>query len=292
MRCPQCDFENRDGARFCKHCGGSLPAGGPEEAGPVCVHCGAALKPAARFCKRCGEPVAGTALPSTASLESPPGNAEFAAEAAIYAEPAYPVEPPLEAAPLPATRSRRLPRWLVWGGGGVALLCLLLVLALVVWRPFDKEATPTPPPEATATEESPPPTTATPTATPAPTPAPLRREALGDGARLTLSENPITVGEFLTLTVVFTNTGEAFARDVRVYLVQAGGALFGPPESTVSLAPGELAPQAQYTATFVLEALAAGLAPVEVNINLEWNTDPPSPELRRVGPVEVEVVLP
>ncbi|MBP8864448.1 MAG: zinc ribbon domain-containing protein, partial [Anaerolineae bacterium] len=49
MQCPQCGFENRDDARFCKRCGQSLP-GASAVAPPLCPACGAAVKPGARFC--------------------------------------------------------------------------------------------------------------------------------------------------------------------------------------------------------------------------------------------------
>ncbi|MBN1921954.1 MAG: zinc ribbon domain-containing protein [Anaerolineae bacterium] len=65
MQCPQCGFENREDARFCKRCGHVLQGASP----PViltCPVCGAALKPGARFCARCGHectPRPGSASP-------------------------------------------------------------------------------------------------------------------------------------------------------------------------------------------------------------------------------------
>jgi class 3 adenylate cyclase/tetratricopeptide (TPR) repeat protein len=46
MRCPQCDRENPEGARFCLHCGAALAL--------VCPHCHTELPPEARFCFACG----------------------------------------------------------------------------------------------------------------------------------------------------------------------------------------------------------------------------------------------
>ena len=75
MKCPNCQFENRDGAKFCKSCGFNLaalsqeaaPASAPA-APSVCASCGAALKPGAKFCTKCGTPVA---APATAPQPEP-----------------------------------------------------------------------------------------------------------------------------------------------------------------------------------------------------------------------------
>ena len=75
MKCPNCQFENRDGAKFCKSCGFNLAAlsqeaaPAPASAAPlVCASCGAALKPGAKFCTKCGTPVA---APATAPQPEP-----------------------------------------------------------------------------------------------------------------------------------------------------------------------------------------------------------------------------
>jgi class 3 adenylate cyclase/tetratricopeptide (TPR) repeat protein len=52
MRCPACDHENPDVARYCAACGASLTAS--------CPHCHAAASPGTRFCTSCGEPIAGS----------------------------------------------------------------------------------------------------------------------------------------------------------------------------------------------------------------------------------------
>lgn len=57
MQCPQCGFENRDDARFCKRCGHELPGASPHVLSN-CPACGAALKPGAHFCARCGQALA------------------------------------------------------------------------------------------------------------------------------------------------------------------------------------------------------------------------------------------
>ncbi len=46
MRCPACECENREGARFCLECGEGL--------GPRCPNCSAELLEGARFCDGCG----------------------------------------------------------------------------------------------------------------------------------------------------------------------------------------------------------------------------------------------
>src|SRR5215211_3096914 len=60
MQCPQCQHENREGARFCEQCGARLVR--------ACAQCGSVLSPTARFCSDCGTPVAST----TASLQPQP----------------------------------------------------------------------------------------------------------------------------------------------------------------------------------------------------------------------------
>ena len=50
MRCPQCQCDNPDEAKFCNTCGGKL--------GRVCVSCGQANPPDSRFCNHCGSPLA------------------------------------------------------------------------------------------------------------------------------------------------------------------------------------------------------------------------------------------
>jgi len=70
MQCPQCGFENRDDARFCKRCGQSLP-GASAVAPPLCPACGAAVKPGARFCARCGRPLASPAPQVAPPFQSP-----------------------------------------------------------------------------------------------------------------------------------------------------------------------------------------------------------------------------
>ncbi len=68
MRCPGCDGENTEGARFCASCGTPLSAN--------CSACAAQLVPGARFCSSCGTPAGGTVPVSAEEAEPPTGGAE------------------------------------------------------------------------------------------------------------------------------------------------------------------------------------------------------------------------
>lgn len=75
MKCPNCQFENRDNAKFCKSCGYKLEGllVKPEvtvNAVSVCSNCGAALKPDAKFCSKCGSTVAVSSV-SSAPVPAP-----------------------------------------------------------------------------------------------------------------------------------------------------------------------------------------------------------------------------
>ena len=51
MRCPTCQHENRDGARFCEACGSQLEL--------LCPMCGNPSRPGAAFCDSCGTSLKG-----------------------------------------------------------------------------------------------------------------------------------------------------------------------------------------------------------------------------------------
>lgn len=51
MRCPQCQHENREGAKFCEECGSKLEL--------VCPSCQTVLRPEAKFCDNCGTRIGG-----------------------------------------------------------------------------------------------------------------------------------------------------------------------------------------------------------------------------------------
>ena len=46
MRCSSCDFDNREGAKFCNECGAPLAL--------RCASCGAENQAGAKFCNECG----------------------------------------------------------------------------------------------------------------------------------------------------------------------------------------------------------------------------------------------
>ena len=47
MKCPKCQFENREGAKFCKRCGSKLELS--------CPSCGCPYQPGDGFCDECGQ---------------------------------------------------------------------------------------------------------------------------------------------------------------------------------------------------------------------------------------------
>ena len=62
MKCPQCQFENPDGSKFCLECGSRFEI--------PCPECGNPLPPTAKFCNECGHSLT---LPS----EPPPKDLSF-----------------------------------------------------------------------------------------------------------------------------------------------------------------------------------------------------------------------
>src|SRR5215213_6128002 len=50
MRCPSCDVDNPDRAKFCEECGAKLVR--------VCPQCAQEVRPTAKFCGECGTPLA------------------------------------------------------------------------------------------------------------------------------------------------------------------------------------------------------------------------------------------
>src|SRR5437899_2637308 len=63
MKCPRCQAENREGARFCRECGATF--------GAVCSSCGAQVEAGSKFCDGCGTPLATSPAPG-------PGPSRFA----------------------------------------------------------------------------------------------------------------------------------------------------------------------------------------------------------------------
>src|SRR5512136_2890221 len=50
MKCPNCHFDNREGAKFCNQCGDPF--------GIACQHCGSKNPPGSKFCNECGQNIA------------------------------------------------------------------------------------------------------------------------------------------------------------------------------------------------------------------------------------------
>ena len=64
MRCPRCNADAPDGAKFCIECGTPLR--------PRCPQCGADTLPRAKFCGECGAPLSGPpTAPPTSHLQLP-----------------------------------------------------------------------------------------------------------------------------------------------------------------------------------------------------------------------------
>jgi hypothetical protein len=57
MRCPHCQHENREGARFCAACGHSIAG--------ICLARGSQPPRGATFCDHCGTPLTGTTTAAT-----------------------------------------------------------------------------------------------------------------------------------------------------------------------------------------------------------------------------------
>jgi class 3 adenylate cyclase len=69
MRCPRCQAENPDNARFCEECGARLAL--------TCPHCGAEVSPGKKFCRSCGGPLA---VPPTDRVPPPVASPKHLAE--------------------------------------------------------------------------------------------------------------------------------------------------------------------------------------------------------------------
>src|SRR5919109_1541967 len=63
MKCPRCQYQNRQSAKFCEGCAAPLA--------PRCGNCGAEVGPMAKFCSECGHPTGVVAAPSAPRFGSP-----------------------------------------------------------------------------------------------------------------------------------------------------------------------------------------------------------------------------
>jgi class 3 adenylate cyclase/tetratricopeptide (TPR) repeat protein len=84
MKCPQCQFDNPEGMKFCGQCGTKLA--------PLCGQCGAENPPGFKFCGSCGSPLAAAAPAPVPPAPTPPDTPAPA--------PAAPTLRPATAAPV------------------------------------------------------------------------------------------------------------------------------------------------------------------------------------------------
>lgn len=152
MKCPNCQTENPDFAKFCKGCGSKLEAPAMEAA-IFCKACGESLKPGAKFCPKCGTSVAAPVPPVNAPV--PPVSAPVPPSAPTPppAKPVYegpnatvppvaPVPPkapvPQPAAPLPPKAPAPQPAASAPAkekkGAPIALIiiCAVIIIAAIV----------------------------------------------------------------------------------------------------------------------------------------------------------------
>lgn len=268
MKCPQCGFENRPNARFCKKCGHNLQA--EEEPlvrsqtsnSTVCPFCGGTIKPNARFCPRCGEKLSDEAFTSpTAAQPQPSASAPQPSAdqpAGGYAQPPHQPPPPSDE-PQPAEDS--LPRWLIWAGGALAFLCIIgLVVGGIKFGPgfFGSQEEPTPP-TATPTSSPQPSGTITPTTTPTitpTTPSPTSKPQIS----LVVSSNTIQRGNQITVTITVTNTNAITLSNLRYQLIGEWGDYLELTTDEMVKSEGKLAPQTSQSGTFQLQARDVGKA--------------------------------
>lgn len=74
MKCPNCENNLKDTAKFCGKCGAKIEQSAPpqETAENQCIECGHGLKPNAKFCPKCGAPQK-TQQPQEQPQNEPPG---------------------------------------------------------------------------------------------------------------------------------------------------------------------------------------------------------------------------
>jgi len=316
MKCPNCGFENRPEARFCKQCGDTLLEHGeplqapstheapPPPSGTICPACGATAKPGARFCPRCGKALeAKAAPPSPPSAQPSPAAQETAPSMPapqMYATPSS-TPPPAQPSTAPPATEDRFPRWLWWVGGIAAFLCLAAVLVVVlVLKPNifgageEPTATPTAAPsptaEATATVLPPtappattPPTAVPPTEPPPPEPAattptaePPAIPAFGAQVSISPSVTELRVNEPLTVTVTVVNSGEVTFGNLRYQLLGEWQPYLRVTTSEVVEHESDVVPGQSDAATFVLEAMQPGTARLQANVTVKTREDPPA----------------
>ena len=63
MKCPKCQFENREGVKFCEECGTKLDL--------ECSHCHATIPPGRKFCGECGNKLIKTSEAPVVNFSEP-----------------------------------------------------------------------------------------------------------------------------------------------------------------------------------------------------------------------------
>jgi len=63
MKCPKCQTENKEGARFCNECGTRLEI--------ICEKCKSRNSPGNKFCNECGQPLTKSREPSSSDYIDP-----------------------------------------------------------------------------------------------------------------------------------------------------------------------------------------------------------------------------
>ncbi|MBN1872751.1 MAG: zinc ribbon domain-containing protein [Anaerolineae bacterium] len=364
MKCVQCGFENRTGARFCKRCGIALESPMPVVSSSsvvVCQNCGATLKPGARFCSRCGQPVPtasdaasvspAVSYPTPSVQPSPPESVpagypplpEFATPdwssvsaaedygfppggGTVGGAPSMPGEglssgvssnsssgvmyapapdlPTARQAYSPPPAKSGIPVW-VWGVGSVLLVVIAVVVVFMIFNPFGNlgsgleggtetpSATETVLPTATIAAAPVESFTSIPTQTPLPTPTPKLDTLLADAQiAMSIAQNPVRVGERLTVTIVITNTEEVDIGDLTVVLTDVGGPYLRLEGNDALSRADPIAPQSSYTETFVLIADTVGEGILNTSITFEVRSDPVKPDWAKQGPLRVKVESP
>jgi uncharacterized membrane protein YvbJ len=130
MRCPNCDFENRQGTSFCEECGNPLAEPTAAQEGIVCAECGFSNRSDVRFCGYCGEPLANEdvqACTNCGHLNRP--EVRFCEECgkSLVAKVVR-SRKPIRKTPASLSRKKRI-------GYGSAVIAILLVVAFLWLRP-------------------------------------------------------------------------------------------------------------------------------------------------------------
>ena len=63
MKCPECQYENRENAKFCSECGCKY--------GIICRKCGHKIRPGSKFCDECGHELRKTKIPPPVNYSEP-----------------------------------------------------------------------------------------------------------------------------------------------------------------------------------------------------------------------------